>query len=353
MISVRFAHTGDQDRLVTFVHDHWSSTHVFSTRPEVFRWQHLDHSGRLNMVMAEDTEAPGRPVLGILGFIPMGRFSTELGDSDVMLAIWKVREDVAPPGLGLRLLKFLQAELSPRLVAAIGISTMVRRLYKVLGYEIGGLLHSAIFNPDRRNELRIAQGVPESAFGSPAPVVESQLELRRLDEAAPIDVRAAVDRVAATVLPVKNWEYLVNRFLRHPWYRYELRSVHRGGELVAVVVWRAVSAHGATLLRIVDIVGEIDWLSHASEVLIPEVIRSEAEYIDVVQWGIDAAPLAEGGFVTSKFHESMVLPNYFEPFEARNVDIEFAFKVTDGDVRPVRLFRADSDQDRPNLVAER
>jgi hypothetical protein len=47
----------------------------------------------------------------------------------------------------------------------------------------------------------------------------------------------------------------------------------------------------------------------------------------------------------------LVLPNYFSPFERRNVEIEFAYKVTD-DTTPVRLFRADSDQDRPNRIEE-
>ena len=49
----------------------------------------------------------------------------------------------------------------------------------------------------------------------------------------------------------------------------------------------------------------------------------------------------------------MVLPNYFSPFERRNVEIELAVRVFDPEWEgPLRLFRADSDQDRPNLVGE-
>jgi hypothetical protein len=343
------AEPADQDRLSRFISEHWSASHVFVHRPDVFVWQHLDEHGRFNMVLAEDTGASDDSVLGVLGFIPMGRFSPSLGDADLMLAIWKVRDDVAPPGLGLRLLKFLRAECDPRSIGAIGTSEMVRRIYQVLRYEVGTMDQAAIFNPDRRGSLRIARGVPDAAFRSD-PGVSPAIELRALDASTPASVQAQVDRLGADVIPVKNWQYLERRFLGHPWYRYEVRAVHHGNSMVAVVVWRAVEANGAVALRIVDVIGAVDWLAEAEPVLRRLVIDCGAEYIDLVHWGIDPSLLVSGGFVSPHDATDFVLPNYFEPFEARNIEIGFAHKVFDGDPRPVRLFRADSDQDRPNLV---
>ena len=45
--------------------------------------------------------------------------------------------------------------------------------------------------------------------------------------------------------------------------------------------------------------------------------------------------------------EDIILPNYFEPFEKRNVAIEIAYKAQyEGYV----AFKGDSDQDRPNVL---
>lgn len=70
-----------------------------------------------------------------------------------------------------------------------------------------------------------------------------------------------------------------------------------------------------------------------------------------MHWGIDPRVLAAAGFIRATDAPGLVLPNYFAPFEARNIEIEMAYRVFDGDT-PVRFFRADSDQDRPNKVWE-
>ena len=52
----------------------------------MFAWQHLQTNSRLNMVLAERVDDDATAVLGVLGFIPMGRYSPDLGDRDVLLA---------------------------------------------------------------------------------------------------------------------------------------------------------------------------------------------------------------------------------------------------------------------------
>lgn len=346
VITVRMAESSDQSRLLEFIRDHWSPQHVFVERPEVFRWQHLHGSSRLNMVIAEADEL-GDPVLGVLGFIPMGRFDATLGDKDVMLAIWKVRDSGAPPGLGLQLLKYLQAQLRPRLIAAIGTSQMVRPIYRALRYEVGVLGHAALLHPGRAGRLSIADRVPGEAFLVPKTP-------GRLAELVPFGRASvlAVDRLASTGLPTKSHRYLVERYLQHPWYRYEVRAVVVDGDVVSVVVWRKVQASNTSVLRVVDIIGPTEWLPYAEPALRREVVGAEAEYLDIMHWGVDDNLLRAGGFVTRSDYPDMVLPTYFAPFEQQNVDIELAYRVFDSRDLGVRLFRADSDQDRPNQVSE-
>ena len=350
-IQVRFAEEGDQARLIEFIRDHWSPTHIFTQRPTVFSWQYLQADGRLNMVVAERVDGSEQHVLGVLGFIPLGRFAPELGDRDVLLAIWKVDESAAPPGLGLRLLKFLQSSLEPRLIAAIGTSQMVRRIYEVLRYTVGEMHQSAVFHPQRRGLLRIADHVPAEAFDEVAEAPTQDLELVRFEADDAAELRETVDAMCAESNPSKSWAYVEHRYLRHPWYRYDARLVRADGRPEAVVVWRKVHAAGAHVLRVVDVIGDTTWLLRSRSALQAAVVAADAEYLDVMQWGIAPELFRDAGFVSPDDHPDMVLPNYFSPFERRNVRIELAARVFDDGPPPV-LFRADSDQDRPNATAE-
>ena len=116
-------------------------------------------------------------------------------------------------------------------------------------------------------------------------------------------------------------------------------------------MWRRVHANGAHVLRVVDIIGDTSWLADAAHALQREVVLAGAEYLDVMQWGIDPEVLSAAGFVSVGEYPDLILPNYFAPFEQRNIVIELAVNVFTDDA-PVALFRADSDQDRPNLVSE-
>lgn len=345
MIRTRLAQTADRAALIAFIRDHWSARHVFVSDPELFDWQYRQPDGRINMMMAEEVADDGSAtVLGVLGFIPMGRFDPALGDDDVMLALWKVRDDLAPPGLGLRLLKAIQTQVKPRLIGAIGISDMVGPIYKALGYTLDKLLHAAVMNPAAQGATRLAQNVPDAGFDLTAPASAT----RQISAATPAD-RAAVETLAKEIIPEKSWEYVQDRYLSHPWYDYRLRMVRQGDTPEALVIWRAVKAEGAQILRIVDVIGGTGWLAEAAALLRPELAETGAEYIDIMGCGLSEDDLRKGGWVSPDWCDGLILPNYFSPFEARNIEIRLSWKCFDKDSRrPVRLFRADSDQDRPN-----
>lgn len=346
-IRTRLAEAADRAALIEFIRDHWSARHVFVSDPEVFDWQYQQADGRINMVLAESLAEDGAAtVLGVLGFIPMGRFDPALGDDDIMLALWKVRDDLAPPGLGLRMLKAVQA-MKPRMIGAIGISDMVGPIYKALGYQLDYLQQAAVINPAKRGDLHLAQGVPDTAFAAVGDV--GGYAIRPFE---PTD-RDAVEALAQQNPPVKSWEYVRDRYLDHPWYDYDLRVITKDKGPVALVIWREVQTQGARILRIVDVIGGTGWLRHGAALLQP--ILGDAEYIDIMGCGLDDEAMKAGGFISPDWTPDLILPNYFAPYEARNIRINLSWKRFDGgDLgQGTRLYRADSDQDRPNQPTAR
>ena len=72
--------------------------------------------------------------------------------------------------------------------------------------------------------------------------------------------------------------------------------------------------------------------------------ESGAEYLDCYNYGINKDVFLKIGF--REITGNTVVPNYFEPFEKKNVDIHYASYTKD----PVVIFKGDGDQDRPNLL---
>lgn len=352
-IEICFAKASDEPQILQFLREHWRADHIFVTHPELMRWQHEspDAPGEtITFILGRRVNTDGSSeILALLGYIPFRRFDPDTDWTELALAIWKVRDDAGTPGLGLQLLKTIQRNLSPALICAIGTSQVVRPIYKALGYKVGALSQAALFPVSAPLGETVATGVPEVAR-------------RTIDDDKGVDIRpvigeslpdgisiALVNALSVENLPRKSWEYALNRYVRHPYYDYEIRTVTAEGHLRALLVWRRVLAPTGCILRIVDVIGDANVLARCGAALRRELMTANCEYMDLMHWGVSSDALQSGGFVCPDDHPELVLPNYFEPFERRNVQIEIAYRI-DPKLADKRLFlyRADSDQDRPN-----
>jgi hypothetical protein len=335
------AEAHDKERMLAFLAAHWRADHIFVLAPQVFDWQYQKPDGGYHIALALNEDDS---VLGFLGYIPTGQFDPDLGCDDIMLAVWKVREDMALPGVGLRLLKLIEKTHKPRIIGAIGISDMVEPIYKAFKYTLGQLHHAALF-ADTANAGKIAMNVPNF---TPVPTTKDSAMLGPV-----LDTQSdAVTRLAQGAGLAKSWTYLQNRYVNHPYYDYSLRGVFNGDDLQSVIVWRKVEVNDMAILRIVDVIGPPEGLTQVSGALRDEVRDAGADYIDILQTGLDVDGLRAAGFISPADHTDLILPNFFAPFVASNVTIKLAYRDFETPGRALTLFRADSDQDRPNLLSE-
>lgn len=327
-MSVRIHAASDADRadLLAFLDEHWRRGHVFVRRPDLLDWQHAEPGGGLNFLLATE----GGALVAVLGYLPLRHFDPDLPECDVFLAIWKVRDDTAAPGLGIALLQALRRRLRPDLVGAIGLSAMVLPIYRALGFAVGRLDHHVLF-ADGRGGFAVASRVPAR------PAV-------RTGSAVLCPAGDVPDAVFAAARPRKSVAYLEARYTAHPDYRYRLDALEVGGQMRAVVAWRRVEARGSAVLRIVDLLGDDAVLAECGPAFQRLLAEQGAEYLDVYAHGLSTPALAAAGFVDRQAHPGLVVPNHFEPFEDRNVELDYAVRAPG----PVRLLRGDADQDRPS-----
>ncbi|MBO6576982.1 MAG: hypothetical protein JJ896_15560 [Rhodothermales bacterium] len=327
MMEIRQAKKVDEAAILAFLDTHWQKGHVFVRHPELLRWQHQDpdDAEALTFVLAlRDGE-----LLGLLGFIPFRRFDPAADWKDLALAVWKVRDDAAAPGLGLQLLNTVKRIRRPDLICAVGISDMVVPIYRALGYTVGPMAHAALFpeiGPDGP-----AGGVPDVAREHASGAGKLTITRKLPENLPPVASR-----------PRKSLDYLRARYAEHPWYEYQF--AHNDD---ALLVLRKVDSPKGAVLRIVDLVGDAGALASCTPALRALTREQECAYLDLVHYGVPDEALP--GWVEVREHAELVLPNYFEPFEQRNVPLRMAFKAGAGSL-PIRLLRGDTDQDRPNRL---
>jgi hypothetical protein len=328
----------DVDALMAFIREEWGSDHVLGNHRPLLDFQHRDDAaGHYDVLLARDDDE----IVGMLGFIRASRYDPALRDDDtVWLTTWKVR-DTHAHGLGLGLLRRLESMLDPSWIGTVGLNEATRGIYEVLGYTTGTLDRYFLLN-DTLGGHRLARYAGEAALAPPkdgsATILTPGADRFLADtEGIGIDERSPVPR--------KSRRYVVDRYLHHPYYSYTPLVV-RDGDRAAVLVTRLCDHAGAKALRVVDVVGDVDALAGCGPALYGVMVDAAAEYVDLYCTGV-GEQLRAAGLHDLADHPDVVLPNHFEPFERRNVDLPFAFRGRDG---TVVLCKGDADQDRPNRI---
>lgn len=331
MKNISFCSDKDFDKLQKFIHEKWKENHILSVDNKLMDFQHKSKNG-YNFVISKNDN---NEITGILGFIPLSKFDQNLkATTDIWLAIWKVDENKAEPGIGFALLKWLEKQIKPESIGSIGINTEVKRIYDILGYNTGVLKQYFILNPSIQNH-KIAnfnkEQTPIYKSSSTSFVKEIKIE--------------DLEHLNFSFNPVKSKKYIENRYLNHPYYKYLLFGAYEKNVLKAVFVIKKIIINGSSCMRIVDIQGELTKLNSIYESIVSILQNHASEYIDCLNHGLSEELFSELGF--SLRNPDTIIPNYFEPFLQENIDILFAYKSKTPNYV---VFKGDSDQDRPNII---
>ncbi len=344
MVEIVFAKKSDGDGILSFLDAHWQTGHVFTKDPGLFSWQHgLPGTDELSFVLGR--EEGGGEILGILGYVPVSRYDPACTTGDFTLATWKVRDDCNVNGLGLFLFKALTKRMKPDFVGVAGLSEMVVPIYRALRFETGQMSQHVFFNRTLKDST-LACGVSSTAMPD---FFDAGTQFRNVNKLSAISagVAAEIETIVDLSQPKRRLAYILGRYGDHPVYHYALSLIEGG----ACFVWRKISTERGNCLRVVDYFGDATALASTGAALQSLLESEEADYIDIVHTGLDTNALTSAGFVERRDVEGLVVPHYFEPFEQRNVDLDYAMRVFDkSDTTPPVLLRGFTDQDRPNQV---
>lgn len=185
---------------------------------------------------------------------------------------------------------------------------------------------------------------PNSA---PLPV-QDDLPLIRVPDAAAL---AALGLPHSSHTPHKDLWYLQRRYFAYPHQSYNVWAVQEAGALLAYAITRTITAAETgcvPVVRLVDFIGDDAVLPRIGGALDKLLHDAGAEYLDCYNAGIPAAVWAAAGLTERCEDDGVIIPNYLTPPLRQNTEYYYFTNQPDGFV----LFKADGDQDRPNLPCD-
>lgn len=336
---IHFCKEDEVNELITFIDKHWRKNHIFVLSRELLDWQHHDViNKRYNFVVAKNRKSG--EIHSILGFVPTYQFDPGIKNVEVWPCIWKSRDDIHVKGLGVSLYYYMKSSIEIETISILGISEIALSIYKHWNFSTGKI--EQFYCPNMKQPEVLSSNREEGIKVKG----RSNWTIRKItiDEYESIDSNA---KVFDKMNRYKSKNYYVNRYFKHPIYTYVFYAIENDG-INSIMVARECSNDESKCLRIVDFIGDERDLVNVYSNLKELMHDLKYEYIDFMVVGIREDILKSAGFVNRKDNLSTIIPNYFEPFLKDNIDLDYAFKTVNPDV-DVLFYKADADQDRPNI----
>lgn len=325
--------------VVDFINVYWQSGHILTKSRELLNWQHYDAiNKRYNFVVARERNTG--EIHGICGFIISSIFDPNIREAIRWGAIWKVREDVASKGLGVAIKGFMELNVPSHFVGGVGLSKYSKKIDGKLGEYMGKLNQFYMANP-HISEYKI---LVNPQIYRPTECNE-RIIFRDVCEEMFVD---NISRLSEYIMPYKSGMYYVNRYFKHPIYRYKCVSVIEEGIIKAFVFYRISTVKMSNNLFIVDYVGSDKALALAYSQFVDLMDKENAECITFPCAGINGEILHGSGFLL-RDDSDVIVPMYYEPFEQRNVELDYHFWPAYEHDKMI-LVKGDADQDRPNQL---
>ena len=335
---IRLCEEKEIDSFVDFVRNYWKVDHIYVNSKKLLKWQYYNSkTGTYNIVIAKEKQTG--EIHAVCCFIPMEHFIGDGSPRVIWGSLWKSRDDVAADGLGLSVVYYILSTFNPLFWGGIGISKEALKIDKALGMNVGSMKH--YFIPNRSlatyKLITIYQNLPVLFYDNNVSLeVCSQEDFFSLPE----------EEFVNYIFPVKKKVYFMRRFFNHPYYYYKVLKVVSSARKICYLFTRIIDVKDSRVIRVVDMAGDMTAMYGAGPRFQEYLVEQGAEYMDILNYGCQESLFENAGFYLKT--GNTVVPEYFEPFVKENVSLECSY-VSKLNCATV-FFKADADQDRPNLL---
>ena len=340
---IRLARADEAAEIMGFLDKHWKRGHILSVNKELFNYEFLDKDEvTLHIIIAKNKV--NHKICGMSGFL-LCSDTEDTAKQDIWGSIWKVVNEVGIlPFLGIELIKRLKLIYPHRYNIGIGINKNTSAVIRKVAFKefVAKMKHYYLLNETmlEDNSFKIAK-ISHKPIRECTDIKAEPVIIKRIYNIEETASSFVPDREA---VPYKDLWYINKRFFLHPIREYMVYEITSSeNEAGALIVLREENALKSKALRIVDYIGEQSLFLNLG-IFLENLTKSENyEYIDLYTYGFEEKYIISAGFSERKDDDTNIIPNYFSPFTAENIDI-YVRSPYENTV----FMKADGDQDRPN-----
>ncbi len=327
----------DTFRIMEFIRIHHRRNHILGNDIKFLLYEHAD-SNEMNFIICEDKKS--NDIVGILGFIP---YSLDENLYHICQCLTVVSRQSFIPLLGVELTKRFTAIMKYKTFCGIGTNpkTMVPLSKKFFNRFVGKMAHYYMLN-ETFSTFRVAK-ISNRTKRSKNIIDNDFIHLNELENIEEVNKTLVLSR-AYQNLPYKEKWYIEKRYFNHPIYHYKVWELKNKLKPLAILIGREISHKDRKVLRFVDFIGDVKYLELCNKVIKDILGKNNYEYADFLLHGVPENVMSRCGFNLIKDDDINIIPNYFEPFIQKNVEIWLEKSHKD-----MILFKADADNDRPNI----
>jgi hypothetical protein len=322
-----------------FIDKNWQKNHIFSKKNKIINFYYYSKLKRkFNFFVA----ILDNKLIGVQGFIPLKFFDKNIGHNDIFLAFWRViKTDLI--GIGYLLHKKILNYTKSNFIGVIGINSELINFHKWRGFVVKKMFHYVYVSPYKENFKILGYKRKKIFF------VNESLNFK----ITYINNTKLFKRIKKSIFkyqtPIKSKNYLLNRYFKNNFYKYQVFLIEFSKIEQSVIVTRKINIKNTSVIKIVDYIGSNSNIRKINPFLKFLTKKNNSEFVDIYFYGIPEKNLKAAGFIKVNKKNNIVVPNHYEPFEKKNITINCAYKCINLK-NDVRIFRGDGDGDRPSEI---
>lgn len=315
-----------KDKIQDFIKREFKKSHILTRNNKVFNFYYKSNN-KLNFILDKKKNI----IKSLIGFIPSKKFNSK--KKIIWIALWIGSKD--KPLSGLNCLNKLQKKFKGYDILCLGLTEKVKKIFKALNFKTGKLNHYYFVNNNFK-KFKIIKN-PELKL-----YYKKKIKL----QFSKIDKNNIYILKKIKFYNEKNIFYLVDKYLKNPFYKYNLFYLNYRN-FNSVIVIRIISVKNINIARIVDFCGDQKIFSKSYLFFLNFIKDYKCEYIDFFNSGINKKYLNMCNFKVLK--KPTIIPNFFEPLLMKNQNIYYAYKKNNTFLK-LFFFKGDGDQERPNVL---
>jgi len=337
MLKPTFCKKEDFKKLMDFIKKNWPRKNILTKNRKLFDWLYLNRQSKTyNFVISKSKNK----ILSCLGIIKNEVNLRTKKRGVIWLTMWLSVKDKKNTNSGIDLFYYLIKKYKKHIIGTVGLNESTILIYKILGFKTGYLDHYYISNPNIKK------------FNLVKVPINKNYNTQRRKSSFHIEVTNKINFYKKNInlkkyenFFFKNYTYFRSKYYENPFYKYKFYLINKKKRTLGFFVGRVCTYKGNKALRFVEYFGSKSALANIKYSLMFFLNKTNYEYVDFYNAGIENKFLKKSGFKLNKFKKNIVIPNYFEPFKRENIKLRYA--IWPGK-KILPIFKGDCDQERPN-----